>query len=80
VSARGISPGARARRALLIDVIVAAILALLALELTAGLGVVAFFGLPVLLIGLLWIAVERLVGRIRRRRRTPTDLSLINNS
>ena len=68
---RQISPGARARRGLLIDVILAAILALLALALTAGLGVVAFFGLPVLLVGLLWIGVERLVTRIRRRRRVP---------
>lgn len=67
--ARRITPGARARRALLIDVILAAILALLALALTAGLGVVAFFGLPVLLIGLLWIGLERLASRLRRRRR-----------
>jgi hypothetical protein len=71
VSARRISPAARARRGWLIDLIAAAILALLALGLTAGLGVVAFFGLPVLLLGLLWIGVERLVGRIRRRRRAP---------
>jgi hypothetical protein len=48
--ARRISPGARARRALLVDSILAAIIALLALALTAGLGVVAFFGLPVLLL------------------------------
>jgi uncharacterized membrane protein len=68
-TARRISPGARARRALLVDSILAAILAALALALTAGLGVVAFFGLPVLLLGLVWIAVERLVSRIRRRRR-----------
>jgi uncharacterized membrane protein len=70
-TARRISPGARARRALLVDSILAAILAALALTLTAGLGVVAFFGLPVLLFGLVWIAVERLVSRIRRRRRAP---------
>ncbi len=68
---RRITPGARARRGLLIDVILAAILALLALELTAGLGVVAFFGLPLLLLGLLWIGLERLVSRIRRARRAP---------
>ncbi len=69
--ARGISPGARARRGLLVDVVLAAVIALLALELTAGLGVVAFFGLPLLLLGLLWIALERLVGRVRQRRRAP---------
>lgn len=64
-----ISPGARARRALLVDMVLAGILALLALELTAGLGVVAFFGLPLLLLGLLWIGVEKLVARLRLRRR-----------
>jgi hypothetical protein len=55
-----ISPGARARRALLIDLVAAIVLAALVLHLAAGLGVIAFFGLPVLLIGLVWIAVERL--------------------
>jgi hypothetical protein len=64
-----ISPGARARRALLFDLLVALVLALVALQLTAGLGVVAFFALPLFLIGLLWIAVERLVRRLRLRRR-----------
>jgi hypothetical protein len=68
---RQITPGARARRGLLIDVILAAIFALLALELTAGLGVIAFFGLPLLLVGLLWIGLERLVSALRRRRRAP---------
>lgn len=63
------TPGARARRALLVDVVVAAALAVLAFSLAAGLGVVAFFALPLFLIGLLWIAVERLVLRLRRRRR-----------
>lgn len=62
------TPGARARRTLLIDVIVAALIAALAFSFAAGLGVVAFFALPLLLLGLLWIAVERLVLRFRRRR------------
>ncbi|HEX6456346.1 MAG TPA: hypothetical protein VF009_07485 [Solirubrobacterales bacterium] len=61
------TPGARARRALLVDVILAAIVAALALSFAAGLGVVAFFALPLLLIGLVWIAIERLVRRARRR-------------
>jgi len=68
VSAEQITPGARARRALLIDVIVAALLAALVLSLAAGLGVVAFFALPVFLLGLLWIGIERTVTAIRRRR------------
>ena len=62
------TPGARARRALLLDAIAAAVLAALALSLAAGLGVVAFFALPLLLLGLLWVAGERLLARIRRRR------------
>jgi hypothetical protein len=63
------SPAAHARRALLVDVVAAALLAALALGLAAGLGVVACFALPLLLLGLLWIVVERSAARIRRRRR-----------
>ncbi len=66
MSARPRTPGARARRALLVDVILAALLAAAALSLAAGLGVVAFFALPALLVGLLWIAIERAVLRRRR--------------
>lgn len=69
MSAKRITPGARARRALLLDAILAAILAALALSLAAGLGVVAFFALPLFLLGLLWIGIERTVAAIRRRRR-----------
>lgn len=65
MSAKRLTPGARARRALLIDVIAAALLATLALSLAAGLGVVAFFALPIFFLGLLWIGVERLVSRLR---------------
>ena len=65
---RRLTPGARARRALLFDLVAAALLAVLALELTAGLGVLAFFGLPLLLAGLGWVGAERLVRRLRRRR------------
>jgi hypothetical protein len=68
MSARRISPGARARRALLLDAIAAALLAALVLSLAAGLGVVAFFALPILLLGLIWIGAERLVRRLRQRR------------
>lgn len=64
-----ITPGARARRALLVDSILAAAIAALVLSLAAGLGVVAFFALPLLLLGLLWIGVERIVAAIGRRRR-----------
>ena len=66
MSAKRLTPGARARRALLLDAIAAALLAALVLSLAAGLGVVAFFALPLFLLGLLWIVVERLVRRLRR--------------
>jgi hypothetical protein len=66
-----ISAAARARRALLFDSLAAVVLAALALSLAAGLGVVGFFGLPVLIGGLLWIAIEGLLrgGRARRSAR-----------
>jgi hypothetical protein len=63
------SPGARARRALAADALLALLLAVVALTLAAGLGVVAFIAVPLLLLGLFWIGVERLIGRIRRRHR-----------
>jgi hypothetical protein len=69
VSSRRITPGARARRALLVDVIAATVLAALALSFAAGLGVVAFFALPVLLVGLLWIGAERLLRGLAGRSR-----------
>ncbi len=65
---RRISPGARARRALLIDTVAAVVLAAIVLSVAAGLGVVGFLGLPLLLLGLLWIGTERLVVRNRSRR------------
>lgn len=69
MSARRISPGARARRNLLVDIVLAALLAAIALSFAAGLGVVAFFALPVLLAGLLWIGAERLLRGLAGRRR-----------
>jgi hypothetical protein len=69
ISARRISPAARARRALLADLIAAIALAAVVLHLASGLGVVGFFGLPLLLAGLLWIGFERLLSRLRPTRR-----------
>ncbi len=65
---REITPGARARRALLVDAIAALALAGVVLSLAAGLGVVGFFGLPLLVAGLVWIGAERLLSRRRARR------------
>jgi uncharacterized membrane protein len=61
-ASRRISPGAWARRALLVDVAAAAVIAALVFHFAGGLGVIAFFGLPVLLVGLVWIVVARLLA------------------
>jgi len=61
-----ISPAARARRALLFDALAAAGLAALVLGLAAGLGVIGFFCLPLLVALLVWIGVERLASRRHR--------------
>jgi hypothetical protein len=58
--------------ALLVDSIAALALAAVVLGLAAGLGVVGFFGLPLLVAGLLWIGAERLLARRRTRRSTAT--------
>ncbi len=63
-----ISPGARARRALLVDTLLALVIALTLLQLAAGLGVVAVIAIPTLLAALAWILLERLVVRARHRR------------
>ena len=65
-SARRLTPGERARRALIVDLLVAIGLAALAFNIAAGLGVIGFFGLPLLLVGLLWIGGERQLRRHRR--------------
>jgi hypothetical protein len=65
--ARRITPGAEARRALLFDVLAAVALAILVLSLAAGVGVVGFFCLPLLVVVGLWIGGERLLARIRSR-------------
>ena len=50
----------------------AAALAAIALSVAAGLGVIAFFAVPILLVGLVWIGVEKLVSHVRRRGRLST--------
>lgn len=70
---RRISAAAQARRALLVDASAAVVLAVVVLSAAAGLGVVGFFGLPLLLLGLLWVGTERLAARVRSRRRWPSD-------
>jgi hypothetical protein len=63
---RRVTPGARARQALLVDAALALLVALLLLQLAAGLGVVAVIAIPTLLVGLVWLGLERLFARARR--------------
>jgi hypothetical protein len=54
----------------LVDLLVAAIIAATVLAISPGLGVVAWFGLPLLLLGIIWLVVERRrSGRASRARR-----------
>ena len=62
------SPAQLQRRRLAIDLSLALLMAVIFVSVAGGLGVVAWFGLPVLLIGLLTLAVERLVRRRQSRR------------
>jgi ABC-type dipeptide/oligopeptide/nickel transport system permease subunit len=66
---RDISPGTAARRSLLADSLIAIALAILALQLAAGVGVVGFFALLVLLVLLSWIGIEAAIRGLARRRR-----------
>jgi hypothetical protein len=67
---REITPGAAARRPPLADTLIALALALTAITLAAGIGVVGFAALLVLLVLLLWIGLETVLGNAIRWRRT----------
>jgi hypothetical protein len=81
---RDISPGAAARRSLLADFGVAIAIAILALQLAAGVGVVGFFATIALLVLLLWIGIEAAIrgaarqraSRRRKGRRRPSASTL----
>jgi hypothetical protein len=66
---RDVSPGARGRRSLLFDLILALALAAVAIALAAGIGVVGFFAALTALALLLWVAIEGGVRWLLRRRR-----------
>lgn len=65
--ARRISAEAAARRALLIDALCAIALALAALILCAGLGIVGVIAVLTLLAIAAWFAIEALVHALKRR-------------
>jgi hypothetical protein len=71
MTAKRVTPGMRQRRELVVDLAAAAALAALLLSLAAGLGVVAVFAVPVLVLGLAWVGLERLIRyMVRVDRRT----------
>jgi hypothetical protein len=53
-----------------VDLVLGAALAALAISLAAGVGVLGFFSLPVLLVGLAWVGIERLLAGPSRERRS----------
>jgi NhaP-type Na+/H+ or K+/H+ antiporter len=65
---RDISPGARSRRAFFADLLIAIALATLTILLAAGIGVVGFLSLLVLLVLSAWIGLEAAIRSLRRRR------------
>jgi hypothetical protein len=65
---RDVTPGAAARRSLLADFLVAILLAVVAILLAAGIGIVGFAALLALLVLLLWIGAEAAAHRWARRR------------
>jgi hypothetical protein len=65
---RDITPGQAARRALLVDLVIAVGLALLAIAFAAGIGVVGFLALLIALVAVVWIAMEAAVKALLRRR------------
>lgn len=68
---REISPGTAARRSLLADLLAAIALALLTLQLAAGIGIVGVLALLTIAAIGLWIVLEASVRRLRRRGRKP---------
>lgn len=73
-----ISAGARSRRALLADTLIALGLTALAILLAAGIGVVGFVALLTVVILVAWIGAEAAVRRVWRRsgdwRRSPPEV------
>lgn len=65
---RDITPGAAARRSLLADLLIAIAIALVALQLAAGVGIVGFFAILALLALVIWLGVEAAIRGATRRR------------
>jgi hypothetical protein len=65
---RKVSPDAAARRSLLADFLIALVLALLAIALAAGIGVVGFAAILTLLVLLFWYGIEAALRWVLGRR------------
>jgi hypothetical protein len=63
---RQVSARVARRRALVVDVVCALLLALLAIMVAAGIGVVAVGALVALLVVLAWVGIEAALLRVRR--------------
>jgi hypothetical protein len=66
---REISPGARSRRAFFADLLIAIALGAITISLAAGIGVVGFLALLILLVLSVWIGLEAAIRSLLRRRR-----------
>ncbi len=68
---RNVSPAAAARRSLLLDVLIGAAIAIFAIIVAAGIGVVGFFALLCALVLVPWYLIEGGTRRARSGRRRP---------
>lgn len=67
-SRRRISPRVARRRALVVDLACGALLAIVAIAIAAGIGVVGVGALIALLVALAWVGIEAALARVRPRR------------
>jgi hypothetical protein len=66
-SRRRVSPRVARQRALLADLICGVLLAILAIAIAAGIGVVAVGAVLALLVTSAWVGIERALALVRRR-------------
>lgn len=64
---RRVSARVARRRALVVDLVCGLVLAIIAITVSAGIGVVAVGALIALLTILVWIGIETALARVRRR-------------
>jgi hypothetical protein len=64
---RQISTRVARRRALVADLACGVLLAIVAMTIAAGIGVVGFGALVALLVTLAWVGIESAIARVRRR-------------